>query len=147
MQQAKLKNINGNCKRLSFFLLKEREEKMKKKKLFLFPIMFLVGILFSVFNINVNAAQLNLHYKDGVYFARFGNGGPYTSMAFPFYEIDGKITYCIQPNVEITGYNYQYIDVNTPLPYSNEIKTKVQLIGHYGYEYPGHQTDNYRDTS
>ena len=117
---------------------------MKKKKLFLFPIMLLVGILFSVFTINVNAAQLNLHYKDGVYFARFGNGGPYTSMAFPFYEIDGKITYCIQPNVEITGYNYQYIDVNTPLPYSNEIKTKVQLIGHYGYEYPGHQTDNYR---
>ena len=118
-----------------------------KKKLFMIPIMFIVGIFVMLFNtINVKAenVRLVLTYKEGVYFARFGNGGPYTSMAFPFYTTDGKITYCIEPNVEITGYDYQLIDSGSSLPYSNEIKNKILLIGYYGYEYPGHQTDNYR---
>ena len=118
-----------------------------KKKLFMIPIMFIVGIFVMLFNtINVKAenVRLVLTYKEGVYFARFGNGGPYTSMAFPFYTTDGKITYCIEPNVEIKTYDYQLIDSSSSLPYSDEIKNKILLIGYYGYEYPGHQTDNYR---
>lgn len=120
---------------------------MKKKNIFMIPIMFIVGIFLMLFNaINVKAenVKLVLTYKEGVYFARFGNGGPYTSMAFPFYTTNGKITYCIEPNVEIKTYDYQLIDSSSALPYSNEIKSKIQLIGYYGYEYPGHQTDNYR---
>ena len=100
---------------------------MKKKNIFMIPIMFIVGIFLMLFNaINVKAenVKLVLTYKEGVYFARFGNGGPYTSMAFPFYTTNGKITYCIEPNVEITSYDYQLIDSSSALPYSNEIKSK-----------------------
>ena len=54
----------------------------------------------------------------------------------------GKVGYCIDPLVKIkTTANYGEQDFSTVL--TQEKRDTLTLIMHYGYTYPGHQTDDY----
>lgn len=87
--------------------------------------------------------QLNLFYEDNLYYEMKGNNF-YMSYPFPFYNISDSVAYCIEPGFDITTLNYigEYDLVYAP--YSEEVNKKLELIGHYGYEYPGHNTIMYR---
>ncbi len=97
-------------------------------------------------NVKVKASitgQLNLFYEDNLYYEMKGNNF-YMSYPFPFYNVDNNVAYCIEPGFNITTLNYigEYNFVSSP--YSEEANKKLELIGHYGYEYPGHNTIMYR---
>ena len=103
-----------------------------------------LGILLG-FTVNaqaVNAATLT-KTKSGYYYDRArADGTDHHSWYFMQYEMDGEVSYCIEPNIpEGTIYNPGSWEA-TGLP--NEIKERLLLIGYYGYTYPGHQTLQYR---
>ena len=93
---------------------------------------------------DVFAATLNREPVENVYWTRRGGGQDYMSGIYEKYSMDGKTVYCIEPGTPITTqlYNGQVGWVNSP--YSEEVNRKIQLIGYYGYEYPGHNTLRYR---
>ena len=93
---------------------------------------------------DVFAATLNREPVENVYWTRRGGGQSYMSGIYEKYSMDGKTVYCIEPGVHITTqlYNGQVGWVNSP--YSEEVNRKIQLIGYYGYDYPGHNTLRYR---
>lgn len=113
---------------------------MKKKIITIFTILILT------FSVKVNAKtteKLNLFYEENLYYTMRGNNF-YMSYPFPFYTLDNKVVYCIEPGKNITSLDYIGEEDFTYSPYSEEINKKLELIGHYGYEYPGHNTVKYR---
>ncbi len=105
--------------------------------------LIVLSFFLSKFTLNVNAATMGFTYPSGIYFER--TGSHYVSNAVPFYTVDGKITYCVEPGVEVTTYSYHSVTFNNAnLPYDINKLKEVELIGYYGYEYPGHQTNRYR---
>ena len=122
---------------------------MKKKKIV--SVLLIALTLFEVFAFAiptiVNAATSGTlsHPKvPDVYYTRRGGGKPYMSAQYETYTMDGKTVYCIEPGVDITTTSYLGYDGLQASPYSAEISKKIELIGHYGYDYPGHQTLRYR---
>lgn len=59
------------------------------------------------------------------------------------FQVQDRIAYCIEPGVAINeklyDYYYDWSISNT----SDELKERIEKIGYYGYEYPGHQTEYY----
>ena len=124
---------------------------MKKVMYLLIPIILLVGIFLFVENVKAtNVVPLHYSQQPDIFFTRRGGGYDYVSMAFPYYEINGDVVYCIETGVQVTDWDYMliedgYTDENGfNLPYDKDIMSKIQLIGHYGYTYPGHNHYNFR---
>lgn len=106
--------------------------------------MLLFGLyLIFVFGIRVEALELVEEPIMNVWYFRKGGGKSAFSAQFKYYEIDGKTTYCIEPGEHITTHDYEEADLITS-PYSNDINDLIGLIGYYGYDYPGHNTQKYR---
>lgn len=90
------------------------------------------------------SGELTIWSQDDIYYVMRDYNGFYQSYSFPFYAIDNVTVYCIEPGVVIntnryvgeTGFNYS--------PFSDEVNTKLNLIGYYGYDYMGHDTLRYR---
>ena len=93
---------------------------------------------------NVNAATLVQTPIDNVYYTRRGGGQEYMSAQYKTYDMDNTTVYCIEPGVDITTHLYNGAVGWVNSPYSSEVNRKIQLIGYYGYEYPGHHTLRYR---
>lgn len=111
---------------------------MKKK------ILLIILGLFIFVNVNAENVYLTLDYQEGIYYTREGGNLPYKSSQFALYKMKGSnLVYCIDPGTEIT--EKQYVDTNGYIesPYSEEITKKLELIGNYGYEYPGHSDIKY----
>lgn len=69
--------------------------------------------------------------------------GKFMSNTVTQFQLSDRIAYCIEPGVEI---NEKYYDIYTDwsaVNMSDELKSKLEKIGYYGYEYPGHQTSRY----
>lgn len=115
-------------------------KKYKILSLFLFGI---ISLLLTGFT-DVHAATLTEEKVPDVWYTRRGGGKPYMSAQYTLYSMDGKVVYCIEPGVDITTHDYSGAIGWINSPYSNEINQKIQLIGYYGYNYPGHQTLRYR---
>ena len=122
---------------------------MKKKRLL--SMFLLVFTLFGVFNFfnptEVKAAidgTLSHPKTPNVYYTRRGGGKPYMSAQYEQYTMNGKVVYCIEPGVDITNTSYLGYDGLQASPYDDATNKKIELIGHYGYDYPGHQTLRYR---
>ena len=83
---------------------------------------------------------------NNAYYTRRGGGQPYFSAQYNTYSMNGKAVYCIEPGVNIDTYSYVGENgfVLIEAPYSTATNKKIELIGHYGYDYPGHQTLRYR---
>lgn len=123
--------------------------KNKKKKIVSVLLIALTLFELAAFAIPaiVNAATSGTlsHPKvPDVWYTRRGGGKPYMSAQYETYTMDGKTVYCIEPGVDITTTSYLGYDGFQASPYSPEINKKIELIGHYGYDYPGHQTLRYR---
>ena len=107
------------------------------KKIFLFFMMFLC---LSV----VKAEHLDLVPIDGVYSSQYNmDNGSYFSSNQKKYYMDGKIVYCVEPGVGIFTNDFYGVQDLYSSSISADIIDKISLIGHFGYDYPGHMTDNY----
>ena len=120
---------------------------MRKKSL-LFLIAFTLFSGFQLFNpMEVKAVYNETLVEtpiDNVYYTRRGGGKEYMSAQYNTYTMNGKVVYCIEPGVDITIHSYIGYDGLVASPYSDATNKKIELIGHYGYDYPGHQTLRYR---
>lgn len=106
-------------------------------------------ILFLVISTNILKVQANeiytleRNYEEDYFFVMKGENF-YLSEEFPFYTINNKVVYCLDPISEINNFNYvEHIGLDKS-PYTDEINSKLELIGRYGYDYFGHNTKSYR---
>ena len=108
--------------------------------------MYLLAIV-SIFILKVNdvyAAQkvkISFDYQSNVYYTRKGDGLN-DSHQYLYYNLNGIPAFCIEPGVEINDWDYLVYGIEKS-PFNAEKTHRMQLIGYYGYEYPGHQTDRY----
>ena len=91
------------------------------------------------FSITVNRTEYYRHYYDSYYPGgeRYGH--------FSTFEIDGKVAYCIEPNVSTENDIDEYWKSTIP-DHNLSISTiqKLKLIAYYGYGYQNHNTIKYR---
>ena len=113
-----------------------------KIKLILMTVIGLASVFLGF--TNVSAATLVEDKIPDVWYTRRGGGKPYMSAQYTTYTMDGKVVYCIEPGAPITTHNYVGAEGWVNSPYSQEVNQKIQLIGYYGYDYPGHNTIRYR---
>ncbi len=92
----------------------------------------------------VYASNLKVERIDNVYFVWKGGNVGYDSGQYGIFSIDNKVVYCIEPGKHISTNDYYASNGVATLPFSDEINRKIQLMGYYGYNYPGHQTLKYR---
>ena len=107
-------------------------------------IFFALMFLFSAKDVFAqDQYQLTLEKQDGIFMSR--RGANYDDDSYPYYiyKMNGMFAYCIEPGKHISTYTYvgeeDYID----LPFSEELKEKLELIGYYGRDYPGHNNVRY----
>ena len=59
------------------------------------------------------------------------------------YKMNGMFEYCIEPGKHISTYTYVGTSDFIDLGFSEELKEKLELIGYYGRDYPGHNNVRY----
>ena len=110
-------------------------------------IMMLFLTLIFIFNVKDVFAQdqyqLTLEKQEGIYFSRRGVNFDNDSYPFYLYKFGNIFAYCIEPGKHITTYTYTGVEDYIDLPFSEELKEKLELIGYYGREYPGHNNIRY----
>lgn len=120
--------------------LLESEEKMKKLML---SILLLVLYCLGLPSVLAQEATVISLPEEGYYFERIGVNH-YHSARFHKYSFDGEVAYCIEPGVGITDEIYEkHLGLDSG-PFDKETMRKIELIGYYGYGYPGHDTIRYR---
>lgn len=103
----------------------------------------LFSCMFFVFSFKVYASHLELYKISGVYSSQFNmDNGSYFSSNQKRYVMDGKTVYCVEPGIDIMTREYMSLDLSYS-NFSNDVLERISLIGHYGYDYPGHYTDRY----
>lgn len=108
---------------------------MKRFILFLF-LFLMCGI--------VHASHLDLVPIDGVYSSQHNlSNGSYFSSNQKKYFMDGRIVYCVEPGAGIYTNDYYGVNDLSLSGMSSDILDKISLIGYFGYDYPGHNTDKY----
>lgn len=121
---------------------------MIKSKKILLIFAFVLGIASVITITKVYAASyretLVQEKQEGYYYTRRGGGKDYMSAPYYTYTMNGKVVYCIQPGVNVDTFDYIGADGLVNSPYDAATNKKIELIGHYGYDYPGHQTLRYR---
>ena len=110
-------------------------------------IMILFLALIIVFNAKDVFAQdqykLTLEKQNGIYFSRRGVNFNDDTNSFYLYKFGDIYAYCIEPGKKITTYTYVSEDDFNNLKFSEELKEKLELIGFYGRDYPGHNNIRY----
>ena len=99
--------------------------------------------LFFVPEVKAQGFKLRKEEQEGIYFVRKGGTVPDKSGIFVVYYLGGNLVYCLEPGKSIKTEDYVTSDGFVDLPYSDEIKEKMQLYGYYGREYPGHDDIRY----
>ncbi len=87
--------------------------------------------------------HLTFEKQEGVYFSRHGKNFNDDSDLFYMYKFNGNYAYCIEPGKHISTYTYIGVEDYVDLGFSEELKEKLELIGYYGREYPGHNNIRY----
>lgn len=116
---------------------------MKIKKIFVY-IFIIINIIFIDNKVIAGSddSYVSVSYLSNVYYSQNGPNGYHSNKQGIIYAGD-RIAYCIEPEVLIKETLYDSYNGIDALSLSSEVKNHIQLLGHYGYEYPGHQTDNY----
>ena len=114
-------------------------EKIMKKILFVLTV--IIGLFIKTNS--VNAATLDLRYQDNVYYIHVdADGSNYSSFQLAMFYVDNKLAYCVEPGLMINSMEYVVGDWNvTNLSPSQRLR--IEQIGYFGYEYPGHQNVRY----
>lgn len=118
---------------------------MKNIKYLIIPILSFIGIF--LYNERVSAAtyeSLTIEHQENVYYAMTGDDGYFSADPFSYYTMNGKTVYCVEQGVPIYTSSYLGTEGFSSSPFNNEVNRRIELIGHYGYDYPGHQTQKYR---
>lgn len=102
-----------------------------------------VVLFYFLFLSNVSASHLDLIPISGVYSSQYNlDNGSYFSSNQKKYFMDGRIVYCVEPGMPIYTNDYYGSDVGFS-DLDKGIIDKIKLIGYFGYDYPGHQSDSY----
>ena len=113
---------------------------MKKIMMLFFALLF----IFSAKNVFAqDQYELKLEKQDGIYMTRKGTSYGYDSYPYYIYKMNGMFAYCIEPGKHITTYTYVGTSDYVDLGFSDELKEKLELIGYYGRDYPGHNNVRY----
>lgn len=119
-----------------------------KVKQILFSIVAMVLPIFflgtNVVSAGSNDTQFSRTQISGAYYYQKDNetGKTMVGTANKFY-MNGKLSYCIEPLVQITEHTYNSTSDWNITDLTPEIRRRLEIIGYYGYEYPGHQTDRF----
>ena len=110
-------------------------------------IMILIFTLIYLFSVKSVFAQqeyhLTLEKQEGIYFSRKGNNYQDDSNSYYIYKFGNIYAYCLQPGKHISNYDYVGMDNFVDLPFSDELKEKLELIGYFGRDYPNHNNVRY----
>ena len=108
-------------------------------------LLLLLGVIIgcvSTTSVYAQGATLTMN-KSGYFWTRTSPSESAHSWYTQDYYFGDRVAYCIEPGVPEGTNNYTVGDMSNT-NYSNEQKIKMLLIAYYGYDYPNHQTLNYR---
>ncbi len=107
-----------------------------------FLLFSIVVLIFGLLPAKANAATVTESNIPGLYIRHVVTS--YDSIdPKPWIIADGQIVYCIEPGMPVKRSDYYSTTDWSVTGFSNELKEELQLIGYYGYHYPGHQTAKY----
>ena len=107
------------------------------KKIFKALLCLCIISIFGIKGVKANVGDhvnLEKHEIENVWAYHYRNGEMVTYVNLPFRYADGKLVYCIQPDVRITTNDYIIYDFNRA-GYTDESKRTMELISYYGYRY------------
>ena len=109
-------------------------------------IMIMIFTLITIFSVKNVYAQdqykLTLEKQNDIFIFRTGDNLN-DSQNFYLYRFGNMYAYCIEPGKHITTYNYLGTDEFIDLKINDDVKEKLELIGYYGRDYPGHDNIRY----
>ena len=119
---------------------------MKKiKKLSLILVAFCMAFGYtSLVSAGSNDTQFSRQQISGAYYYQRDKdtGQTMVGTANKFY-MNGRLAYCIEPLQQITDHTYNSTTDWSVTSLTPEQRHYIELVGYYGYEYEGHQTDRY----
>lgn len=95
------------------------------------------------FFVKANAILVNNRYEDVYTFYYDANLGRTRYMEASKYSFNGKVAYCLEIGKRIESINYNIYNSFDNINISDDDLYYIKLISYYGYNYPGHQTDNF----
>lgn len=95
------------------------------------------------FFVKANAILVNNRYDDVYTFYYDANLGRTRYMEASKYSFNGKVAYCLEIGKRIESINYNIYNSFDNINISDDDLYYIKLISYYGYNYPGHQTDNF----
>ena len=109
-----------------------------KKILVLFAVLLVLPL-------KVNAGSMDSYamYNENnyAYAKRIKDGVVLKPSVLALFTIDGNTAYCVEPGVLADRFAYyNSTDDNNLVGISDDVSEKLNLIGYFGYDYPGHQT-------
>jgi len=118
---------------------------MIMKKIIFSIIALLIPVFTFIGNVSAGSNDSNITYQriPGAYFYLKNKvtGAVDTNHVTKFF-MNGQISYCIEPMVDINDRVFNSGGWNV-MNISAQQRHYIELVGYYGYEYPGHQTDRY----
>ncbi len=91
---------------------------------------------------STNALEFSLQHSGYYYEMNQPEATNYASWKLDYYMINNQVAYCIETGVDEGEAMVEGNWENTHLP--QEIKERMLLLAYYGYNYPGHESANYR---
>lgn len=102
---------------------------------------FVLGLFLGIpFLAHAKEATLTDEYLNNVYSIHTLQDGTTEVYQEAIFRLDGKLAYCLNPSIVARPGNYLVTEGLSGSYLSDEQKEYVEAIGHYGYEYPGHQS-------
>ena len=105
-------------------------------------ILLIVIFTFGIKGVKADTVTMSTSYIDNVWSFHYRNGSMWSYGQLPFRYVDGKLVYCLQPDVRISTSEYILYDFSRS-GYSEEDRKNMELISYYGYRYDGHDSINY----
>lgn len=98
----------------------------------------------SLVSAGSNDTQFSRQQISGAYYYQKDRdtGQTMVGTANKFY-MNGRLAYCIEPFQQITDHTYSSTTDWSVTSLTPEQRHYIELVGYYGYEYEGHQTDRY----
>ena len=99
--------------------------------------------MFPLLACRAESVTLDEEYLKGIYYVVEAKDGTISQNHQPIFRLNGKIAYCLEPEVIAKAGEYQVTKGLSGSYLSKEERRKVEEFGYYGYEYPGHQSNAY----
>lgn len=110
-------------------------------KKIIFTVLISLGFI-TIVNAKTNDTTLTFNnLKDYNY--EIKGEGKYLSNYTTMFYANGKLAYCIEPGVDIETHTYNSDFDWSKTKFTKEQTDYLELIGYFGYEYPGHNQTKY----